>query len=137
MDIFQFYSRLMAMMDRLYTVDINYETQIMHAHQSCAGRSIWMWDVWAMRWTIRQFQGTPVGLPDSLPSPQFARSIYMHRIPAVVTPQDCRHLFLMESHVAGFSTVIPMRNAAVLVDGVRVPIRWDPLPDGSYICSPV
>ena len=64
---------------------------------------------------------------------------FVHDIPAVVTPQDCRHLFLLESQVGGF--VFPgvtQRCPVVVVGGIRVPIVWDQAAwNDDFVCTPV
>ena len=69
-----------------------------------------------------------------------------HRIPSVVTPQDCRNLFLFESQlpnipldeiVAYEVVALLTRIDRVVISGVLVPIQWEQVADGSYVCSPV
>ena len=78
---------------------------------------------WVNRWMARQYH---------LPG-------FPYNIPAMVTPQDCRYLFRLESLVARF----PMRpqgmdqSPTVLVAGYLVDIRWDHVADGDYVCSPL
>ena len=107
----QFYSRVMAVLGRLRSADDFVWAQILDPHQ-----------LWLDNWRgLQMFDG------------------FLHDIPSGVCVQECRYLFLLESQVAVFPPDASYRiTHEVAVAGARIPIRWDPLLDGSgdFVCSP-